>query len=532
MKTDIEIAESIKLQPIENIAARIGIKKNQLFCYGNYMAKVDATPQKTNSKLILVTAINPTNAGEGKTTVAIGLGDALNRLNYKTALALREPSLGPVFGMKGGATGGGYAQVAPMAEINLHFTGDMHAISAANNLLASMIDNHMYWGKEPKIAEVAFNRCMDLNDRALRNVEVGIGYNRRFDHFNITAASEVMAILTLATDLKDLQIRLGNIIVGYTEDGKALTAKDIKAEGAMAILLKDAIKPNLVQTLEGTPAFIHGGPFANIAHGCNSIIATTTAASFADYVVTEAGFGADLGAEKFIDIKCRAAEIAPDVAVIVATIRALKAIGEGNLMVGLDNLAKHIQNMKGVFGVPCVVALNQFADDSPQDIKTLSDSCNGWGVGFECATIFTEGGKGGESLAKAVVAACGKTNLSYAYALNVSLADKITAIATKIYGAKDVAFTDTAAAKLKQLDVEPYTQFPVCIAKTPYSLSDNALALGRPTDFTMTVKDIQIRAGAGFFVAIAGDMLLMPGLGKTPNAENMRLVGETIEGLF
>ncbi|MCL2796520.1 MAG: formate--tetrahydrofolate ligase [Firmicutes bacterium] len=566
MKTDIEIASEAKLLPISQVAESIGIPASELFCYGNYMAKIrgqgsgirgqeledDKTQSRTpnpelrtpSPKLILVSAVNPTSAGEGKTTISIGLADALKKTGRKTALALREPSLGPVFGVKGGAAGGGYAQIAPMDDINLHFTGDLHAITSANNLLAAMIDNHIYWGNSLRIRTVEWRRCMDLNDRALRNTVAGLGgFFAREDGFDITAASEVMAALCLSGDADDLLARLGRIVIGYNFDGEPVTAKDLKADGAMAVLLKDAIKPNLVQTLEGTPAFVHGGPFANIAHGCNSVIATRAALSFADYVVTEAGFGADLGAEKFIDIKCRAAGLKPDAAVLVATLRALKSLGgkKGNLSEpdaaalarGIPNLLKHIENMRGVFGLPCVVAINKFAGDSKEEIALVKAAVLNAGAACETAESFAKGGAGGIELAEAVVKAAAKNpDFKFAYPLDIPLKDKIEAVAKKVYGADGVGFSAKALKSVEAFNRPEYAFFPVCIAKTQYSLSDNPELLSRPFGFTLTVRDIRLRAGAGFFVALAGEILLMPGLSRAPNAEGMEIKDGVIKGLF
>lgn len=543
-KSDIEIARETTLQPIKSIASRLGLNASDLFCYGDYMAKVTAKPMAKKGKLVLVTAINPTASGEGKTTICIGLADALKHIGKNVCLALREPSLGPVFGIKGGATGGGYSQIAPMDDINLHFTGDMHAITSANNLLCAIIDNSVYWGNPLKLKQVYFHRCMDMNDRALRNTIAGIKYNERADHFDITAASEVMAVLCLSKNADDLKQRLGRIIIGLNESGEAVTASDLQASEAMAILLKDAIKPNLVQTLEGTPALVHGGPFANIAHGCNSIIATNLALGLADYVVTEAGFGADLGAEKFLDIKCREAGLAPDAVVIVATIKALKCAGgkkenlsqadDSALISGLGNLLKHIQNMTNVYNRNVVVALNKFQSDTAAEIDIVRLACEKCGAKFECSLAFSLGGKGGTALATAVINACDQTQkpLTYAYELTDSLAVKIEKIAKKIYGASGVIFAPEAQETLAKYSGKSTDQMPVCIAKTQYSLSDNSLLVGAPTGFDITVKQIVVRGGAGFVVAIAGEILLMPGLSKQPNALNMTINGDIIEGLF
>ncbi len=542
MKTDIEIASSAVLKPIQEVAKELSIKEKDLFCYGNYMAKVER--KVGDAKLILVSAINPTAGGEGKTTISIGLADALKKIKKNVVLALREPSLGPVFGIKGGAAGGGYAQIAPMDDINLHFTGDLHAITSANNLLSAMIDNHIYWGNELKIRKVEWHRCQDVNDRALRNIVCGIGFCAREDNFDITAASEVMAVLCLSNDEKELKERLGRIVIGTNYDGKNVTAKDLKAHEAMAIILKDAIKPNLVQTLEGVPAFVHGGPFANIAHGCNSIIATKTAMAYGDYVVTEAGFGADLGAEKFLDIKCRVASLKPSAVVMVATIRALKSAGGAKkenlgkedftaLESGLPNLIKHIENITTVYNLPCVVAINKFATDTEREVLVVSKACEKIGATVKLAECFEKGGSGGIELAKAVVEATEKkSNFTYSYELSQSIEEKIKAIATKIYGADGVVFSPKAKEAIASFVGTDAEKMPVCIAKTQYSLSDNPALIGRPTGFTVTIRDIKLRAGAGFLVALAGDILLMPGLSKKPNAENMEIDGKTIKGLF
>ncbi len=542
MKTDIEIANSVKLKPIEEVGKELDIDPSQLYKYGNYTAKLERK-DGGKGKVVLVTAINPTAAGEGKTTVSIGLADAMRLENKKVALALREPSLGPVFGMKGGATGGGMVQIAPMEDINLHFTGDLHAITAANNLLSAMIDNHIYWGNALRIKTVGWRRCQDVNDRALRSIVSGLGYCAREDGFDITAASEIMAVLCLSKDEKDLKERLGRIVIGKNYDGENVTAKDLKAHEAMAILLKDAIKPNLVQTLAGTPAFVHGGPFANIAHGCNSVIATKTAMYYGDYVVTEAGFGADLGAEKFLDIKCRTAGISPSAVVIVATVRALKCAGgkkkdfserdDKALENGLPNLQKHIENVTGIFNMPCVVAINRFATDTDDEIEFVEKACGKYGVKAVCCTAHGEGGSGARALAREVIALCEKkSELKYAYELTDPIDKKIEKIAKRVYGADGVKFEPKAQKAIEELTAAGLGDLPVCVAKTQYSLSDNAALVGRPTGFTVTVKDIRLRAGAGFLVAIAGDILLMPGLGRVPNAENMSIENGIIKGLF
>ncbi len=540
MKTDIEIANETTLLPITEVAASLGIGAESLECYGKYKAKVTARGNK-RGKLILVTAINPTSAGEGKTTVSIGLADGLKKTGRSVCLALREPSLGPVFGIKGGAAGGGYAQIAPMEDINLHFTGDLHAITAANNLLSAMIDNHIYWGNELKIKEVTWHRCQDVNDRALRFVRTGVGFKcERDDRTDITAASEVMAIFCLSKDIDDLKRRLGNIVVGINEDGKEVTARDLKAEEAMTILLKDAIKPNLVQTLEGVPCFVHGGPFANIAHGCNSIQATEAAISYADYAVTEAGFGADLGAEKFLDIKCRMSGLFPDAVVVVATLRALKCAGgktenlserdDTALLGGLGNLKKHVENVTGVYELPCVVAINRFATDEDAEIELLQKELSALGVKAVCCECWAKGGAGSTALADAVVELTKgeKPQAKFSYSLEMSTKEKIEAVAKRIYGAKGVIFTEKA-----EEDVARYPQnLPVCIAKTQYSLSDNPKLIGRPEGFEITVREVMYKAGAGFLVAVAGDIMLMPGLSRSPNAERMSINDGVVKGLF
>lgn len=545
--TDIEIASAAKLQPITQIAARCGIAEADLECYGSYKAKVRGRGKK-QGKLVLVTAINPTPAGEGKTTVSIGLADGMAKIGKNVCLALREPSLGPVFGIKGGATGGGYAQVAPMEDINLHFNGDFHAITAANNLLSAMIDNHIFQGNALRIKNVTWHRALDLNDRSLRRLRCGIGYNERDDAFDITAASEVMAVFCLSADLADLKRRLGNIVIGTDEDDRPVTAKMLKADEAMTILLKEAIKPNLVQTLEGTPAFVHGGPFANIAHGCNSIIATETAMSYADYVVTEAGFGADLGAEKFLDIKCRVAGIQPSCVVVVATLRGLKynglvpkeKTGEPNLealKAGAPNLFKHVENITGVYGLPCVVAINRFVTDTDEEVEYLRKECAARGADVAVADVWSRGGEGGKALAEAVVAKTDayRGKMSYAYPLESSVKEKIEAVAKRIYGARGVNYTEEAEREIAAFSALPECKnLPVCIAKTQYSLSDDQTKLGRPQDFDVTVREVYYRAGAEFLVALTGKILLMPGLGKTPAAEGMSIDPETenIKGLF
>lgn len=555
-KTDAEIAQSSTMRPIGEIAAKLGLNADNIEPYGHYKAKINPAeafklPQK-QGRLILVTAINPTPAGEGKTTVTIGLADALRHIGKDSVIALREPSLGPVFGVKGGAAGGGYAQVLPMEDINLHFTGDFHAIGAANNLLAAMLDNHIYQGNELNIdpKRVLWRRVVDMNDRQLRNIIDGMGKPvdgvMRPDGFDITVASEVMAVFCLAKDISDLKERLGNILVAYAKDGSPVYAKDLKAHGAMAALLKDAIKPNLVQTIEGTPAFVHGGPFANIAHGCNSVTATRLAKHLADYAVTEAGFGADLGAEKFCDIKCRLAGLKPDAAVVVATVRALKYnggveranLGEENLEAlakGLPNLLKHISNLKNVFGLPVVVALNRFVSDSDAELAMIEKACAEHGVEVSLTEVWGKGGAGGADLARKVVNAIENqpNNFNFAYDVELSIKDKIRAIAQKVYGAEDVDFSAEASAEIASLEKLGLDKMPVCMAKTQYSLSDNAKLLGCPEGFRITVRGITVSAGAGFIVALCGNMMKMPGLPKVPAAEKIDVDAEgVIHGLF
>ncbi|MBE7093378.1 MAG: formate--tetrahydrofolate ligase [Clostridiales bacterium] len=550
MLSDIEIAESAKLQDIREIAAKAGIAESALEPYGKYKAKLSLPKgAKRKAKLVLVTAINPTSSGEGKTTVSIGLADGLQAIGKKACLALREPSLGPVFGIKGGAAGGGYAQVVPMTEINLHFTGDLHAITAANNLLCALMDNHIFRGNALNIDvnNIYFHRCMDMNERQLINVMTG-GKGRgveREDHFDITAASEVMAVLCLATDIDDLKRRLGNIIVGLNTNGDYVRARDIPgAVGSMAVLLKDAMKPNLVQTLEGTPAIIHGGPFANIAHGCNSVQATYAAMSIADYAVTEAGFGADLGAEKFLDTKCRAAGIEPDCVVIVATVKALKLHGgaaketlsEENLDAlkgGMPNLLKHIENIKNVYKKPVVVAMNRFATDTQAETDLVIETVRAAGSVAVFTDVFLKGGEGGKALAEEVVKACEiPSKMEYAYDLQDGVCKKINDIVTKIYGGDGADFSEEALKKIADIEAKGEGALPVIIAKTQYSLSDNAELLGRPTGFRIFVKDVVLKGGAGFIVAIAGKIMLMPGLGAHPAAEKIDLLSDgTIVGL-
>ena len=546
MLSDIEIAKRCKMRDIGEIAAKLGVDEDRMERYGKYKAKLSVDFSKRKGKLILVTAINPTASGEGKTTVSIGLADGMARLGKKVCLALREPSLGPVFGIKGGAAGGGYAQVVPMEDINLHFTGDLHAITAANNLLCAMLDNHIFRGNELDIdpEKIYFRRCLDMNDRALRNITVGQkgeGVERE-EHFEITAASEIMAILCLATSLKDLKRRIGNIIVGENRKGEYVYARDLKAEGSMTVLLKDAIKPNLVQTLEGTPAIVHGGPFANIAHGCNSILATYTALSLADWVVTEAGFGADLGAEKFLDTKCRVAGVQPDCVVIVATVKALKLHGGADkadlskedlaaLEKGMPNLFKHIENMRTVYQKPVVVAMNRFATDTPAEIETVMRGVEKAGAKAVFTDVFLKGGEGGEELAEAVCAAAEqKSELHYSYDLNDPIRKKIEDIVKNVYGGDGVTFSEIAEEKIADAEKRGYGKKPVIIAKTQYSLSDDAKLLARPTGFKVHVRDIIVKGGAEFVVAVAGNIMLMPGLGKHPAAEHIDIDenGETV----
>ncbi len=551
--TDIEIARKSKLQHIGKIAQNLGVDASDLELYGNYKAKIVANPNvRKDAKLILVTAINPTAAGEGKTTVSIGLADGLNLIGAKTCLALREPSLGPVFGIKGGATGGGYSQILPMEDINLHFTGDFHAISAANNLLCALIDNSIFQGNPLNINpdRVVFNRTLDVNDRALRGVTVNHNVKDAVEHsekFNITAACEVMAVLTLANDLNDLKCRLGNILVAYTFDGKPVFARDLNAQESMTILLKDALHPNLVQTIGGTPAFVHCGPFANIAHGCNSVQATRLAMTYAPYTVTEAGFGADLGAEKFLDVKCRVSGLRPNAVVIVATVRALKLNGgadKSNLATedltalkdGMCNLLRHVRNIKEVYKLPCIVAINRFTSDTENEIAMVAQAVESLGVDAVDCNVWGRGGKGAIDLANKVVNLCEQDNstFEFAYANADSVETKIKKIATKIYGAVDVEYSDKAKESLKALRaVVDVSDFPVVIAKTQYSFSDDPKLLGAPSGFTLHVRDIEYRGGAKFLVAIAGNMLLMPGLPSKPNAVGMTISDDgTIDGLY
>ena len=554
-KSDIEIAQETEMMPIEDVASKLGLTRNDIELYGNYKAKIDYgkfAGKENKAKLILVTAITPTPAGEGKTTTVVGLGDALNRIGKRTIIALREPSLGPVFGVKGGAAGGGYAQVVPMEDINLHFTGDFHAIGAANNLLAAMIDNHIFQGNELGIdvRKITWKRCVDMNDRQLRNIVCGIGSRvngmPREDGFDITVASEIMAILCLSSDITDLKERLSKIIIGYTRDDKPVTAGQLNAQGAMAALLKDAIKPNLVQTLEHNPAIVHGGPFANIAHGCNSITATKLALKLGDYVVTEAGFGADLGAEKFLDIKCRKAGIRPDAVVIVATVKALKmhggvpknALGPKNLEAlekGIPNLLKHIENITKVFGLPAVVAINRFPTDDEEELKLIETKCRELGVIVALSEVWGKGGAGGEELAKEVVrlAEEGKSDFKFVYDDNMSLEEKINAIVTKVYGGDGVDFTPAARKEMEKLEGLGFGGLPVCMAKTQYSLSDDPSKMGRPEGFRVTVRNMKVSAGAGFVVVLTGDVMTMPGLPKVPAAVNVDVdENGKIKGLF
>ena len=555
MKTDIEIAQSYKMKPITEIAEKVGIPEDYLEAYGRYKAKIDTAFLKNETrkdgKLVLVTAINPTPAGEGKTTTTIGLADALNSMRKKTVVALREPSLGPVFGVKGGATGGGYAQVVPMEDINLHFTGDFHAIGAANNLLCAMIDNHIYQGNALKInpETITIKRCVDMNDRQLRQITDGLGgrFNGvpRSDGFEITVASEVMAVFCLAESLSDLKNRLAKITVGYTYDRKPVTAGDLKAQGAMTALLKDALKPNLVQTMEGTPAIIHGGPFANIAHGCNSVIATKTALKLGDYCITEAGFGADLGAEKFLDIKCRAAGIKPSAVVLVATVRALKFHGGVKkedlnaenleaLEKGMPNLIRHVENLTKVYKLPTVVAINEFPTDTEAEIELVDETCKKFGVNVVRSSVWANGGKGGEKLAEEVVELCENDNdFTCAYDLAEPIEQKIVDLTQKIYGGDGVEFSDEAKAKIEILEKQGYGNLPICVAKTQYSFSDNATLLGAPKGFNIHVRDVKVSSGAGFIVVYTGTVMTMPGLPKIPAAENIDVDdSEKIKGLF
>ena len=552
--TDIEIAQQAEVWPISKVAEGLGLTDDELIPYGHHMAKVDVTKlrdKERRAKLVLVTAINPTPAGEGKTTTSVGLADALRRLGKNAVLALREPSLGPVFGVKGGAAGGGYAQVVPMENINLHFTGDFHAIGAANNLLAAMLDNHIKQGNDLGIdpRRITWKRVVDMNDRQLRNIVCGLGGVAngmpREDGFDITVASEVMACFCLATSIADLKARLGRIVVGYTFDRKPVTAHDLKAEGAMTALLKDAISPNLVQTLEHTPAFVHGGPFANIAHGCNSVMATDVAMKLGDYVVTEAGFGADLGAEKFCDIKCRMAGLTPNACVVVATVRALKHNGgvpkaelsEENLEAleaGMPNLLRHVSNIKGVWGLPVVVAINAFPTDTPAELALVEQRCNELGVNVALSEVWAKGGEGGRALAEEVLRLCDEpSDFRFAYELDEPLAKKVEDIATRVYHADGVDFAPKAARMLRQLEEQGFGGLPVCMAKTQYSFSDDPKLLGAPEGFRITVHDLRVSAGAGFVVALTGDIMTMPGLPRVPAAEKIDVTPDGhITGLF
>ena len=556
IKTDIQIAQETEMMNIQEIAAAAGIEPEHTELYGNYKAKIDynileGKKDREDGKVILVTAISPTPAGEGKTTTTVGLADALRKIDRNALVAMREPSLGPVFGIKGGAAGGGYAQVVPMEDINLHFTGDMHAIGAANNLLAAMLDNHIQQGNELNIdpRRITWKRCVDMNDRQLRFITDGLGGKAngtpREDGFDITVASEIMAILCLSKDICDLKERVSKIIVGYTFNDEPVTAGQLKAQGAMAALLKDALKPNLVQTLEHTPAFVHGGPFANIAHGCNSVMATRMAMKMADYVVTEAGFGADLGAEKFLDIKCRMADIKPSAVVVVATVRALKHhggvakadLGQENLEAlekGLPNLLQHVENITKVFGLPAVVAINRFPTDTEAELALVEEKCRELGVNVALSEVWGKGGEGGIALAEEVVRLCEEPNdFRFAYDLELSIEEKIKAIAQKIYRADDVIITPPAMKQLRHLEQLGFGDLPICMAKTQYSFSDDQNLLGAPRGFTMTVRNLKVSAGAGFIVALTGNIMTMPGLPKRPAAENID-VDETgkITGLF
>lgn len=554
-RSDIEIAQSVPLQPIKQIAQRAGIDEDYLEPYGKYKAKVHTDllhdGKRPRGKLILVTAITPTPAGEGKTTTTIGLADGLRKIGKNAVVALREPSLGPVFGVKGGAAGGGYAQVVPMEDINLHFTGDFHAIGAANNLLAAMLDNHIYQGNALHIdpRRITWKRCVDMNDRQLRFITDGLGGRvngvPREDGFEITVASEIMAVFCLSESIADLKERLGRIVVGYTYDEQPVTAADLHAVGAMTALLKDALHPNLVQTLEGTPAFVHGGPFANIAHGCNSVIATRMAMCLGDYAVTEAGFGADLGAEKFLDIKCRAAGLDPSAVVVVATVRALKMHGGlaktelgredlDALRLGMPNLLRHVHNIKDVYGLPCVVAVNRFPTDTDAEIALVMEECQALGVRVVLSDVWAKGGEGGRALAEEVVRLCEMPHtFRFSYDLSHSIPEKLQMLTEKIYGGRDVVFTAQAKKQLAQLDRMGCSNLPVCVAKTQYSFSDDMTKLGAPTDFTLTVRALKLSAGAGFVVAYTGDIMTMPGLPKSPAAERID-VNENgkISGLF
>ena len=555
-KTDIEIAQSCEMRPITEIAAKAHVDEKYIEQYGKYKAKIDlkllSESKRENGKLILVTAITPTPAGEGKTTTTIGLADGLARIGKDVTVALREPSLGPVFGIKGGAAGGGYAQVVPMEDINLHFTGDFHAIGAANNLLAAMLDNHIHQGNKLGIdtRKITWKRCVDMNDRQLRFIADGLGGSKngvpREDGFDITVASEIMAVLCLASSIDDLKARLSRIIVGYTFDDKPVTCGELNAAGAMTALLKDALKPNLVQTLEGTPAFVHGGPFANIAHGCNSVMATKLALKMGDYTVTEAGFGADLGAEKFLDIKCRVAGLVPDAVVVVATVRALKMHGGraktelsdediAALEKGIPNLLRHVSNIKNVYKLPCVVAVNRFPTDTDAEIEFIIKKCRELGVNTVLSTVWADGGRGGEELAREVVRLCEeeKGDFTFSYELDMSIEEKIEAIVKKVYGGDGINITPNAKKQIERLTSLGLDKLPVCVAKTQYSFSDDPTRLGAPSGFTVTIKNVKVSAGAGFIVVLTGDIMTMPGLPKVPAAERIDVDSDgKITGLF
>lgn len=555
MKTDIQIAQEANMLPIKEVAAKIGLSEEDLELFGKYKAKISDEYIKSikgneNGKLVLVTAINPTPAGEGKTTITVGLGQAFGKLGVNSIIALREPSLGPCFGIKGGAAGGGYSQVVPMEDLNLHFTGDFHAITSANNLLAAMLDNHIHQGNELNIdtKNITWKRCVDMNDRALRDIIIGLGSKAngvvRQDHFIITVASEIMAILCLANDLDDLRDKLSNIIVAYNTSGEPVTAKDLNAVGAMTALLKDAIKPNLVQTLENTPAIVHGGPFANIAHGCNSLIATKTALKMCDVVITEAGFGADLGAEKFLDIKCRKGDLKPDCIVLVATVRALKYNGGvpktelkkenlDALKLGIVNLEKHIENLQK-FKVPVVVTLNRFEDDTDNELNYIKEFCENKGARFALSEVFAKGGEGGLELARTVqnVLDTVPSEFECLYGLELSIKEKIEKLCTEIYGAEDVNYTPAVEKTIIRLTELGFDKLPICMAKNQYSLSDDPAKLGRPTGFTMNISDMYVSAGAGFIVVLTGNIMTMPGLPKVPAAHNVDVVDDKIVGLF
>lgn len=553
--SDIEIAQQTEMKNIEEVAEKLHLTRKEIELYGNYKAKIDPAliPQRENqAKVVLVTAITPTPAGEGKTTTVVGLGDAMNQIGKSSIVALREPSLGPVFGVKGGAAGGGYAQVVPMEDINLHFTGDFHAIGAANNLLAALIDNHIYQGNalDIDVKRITWKRCVDMNDRQLRTIIGGLGVRTngvpREDGYEITVASEIMAVLCLAEDLHDLKEKLGEMIIGYTHQNEPVTAHDLEAEGAMAALLKEAMKPNLVQTLEHNPAIIHGGPFANIAHGCNSVIATKTAMNLADYVITEAGFGADLGAEKFIDIKCRKAGIAPSALVLVATVRALKMhggldkkeLGQKDLVAlekGLPNLLKHIENAQDVYGLPTVVAINKFPTDDPEELQLIEDKCQELGVNVVLSDVWGKGGQGGVALAEEVVRLCDEHTggLSFVYEDEASITEKINAVVQKVYGGRQVNLSKIAKREIAKLEKLGFGHLPICMAKTQYSFSDDPKLLGRPTDFDVDVQNVKVSAGAGFIVVYTGTVMTMPGLPKVPAANHIDVTDEgTITGLF